>query len=227
MILTRDEIKKEKIVVGATATGERATTYDATVGKIITKKGECRDNSYALSQRGIAWVISNEIFSFPENRTGLATLRTTWTNRGILTLTLGIIDPGYTGPLATAVVNFGRHEFIINKNDKFFRVLVLGHQKAETRSDFESFDEYTRKVLGQTTNFSETFLSIDTLAPEILRSLFSMPRWVVYLSIIAIFFGFFSATLPIGYSAMNGMLNLQHKIEILEQRLDALENEPD
>ena len=98
MILTKAQIGAEDIVKSTTKRGQRNTTYDATIGKIITKNGEWKKDSYNLPPRGIAWLISEETFSIPKNRTGLATLRTTWTHKGILTLTLGIIDPGWNGP---------------------------------------------------------------------------------------------------------------------------------
>ncbi len=64
-LLNQDEVRELEIVVDSIDAGWRATTYDATIGNIITKKGVCGDEVLKLGPRQIAWVISKERFKMP------------------------------------------------------------------------------------------------------------------------------------------------------------------
>lgn len=127
MILVSREILDRQLVHSRTSAGERETTYDATVGEIIHEGITHDGEAYALPARGMVWVVSHERFVLPKDLTGLATLRTTWTHSGILALNVGIVDPGWDGPLATAVVNFSNANFEIKKGDAFLRVIFITH----------------------------------------------------------------------------------------------------
>lgn len=225
MILTRQEITGHSIVVGSLASGQRPSTYDPTVGTILTQRGKDQGASYSLPPRGIAWVISEETFVLPPNITGLATLRTTWTKSGVLTLTLGIIDPGFVGPVSTAVVNFGKSDFKIKKGDSFFRVMFMDHQPCPEVSplsgipDFAKVKgEYLADVKEQTKNFSKTFLTIDTLGPEILKSVLKLPSWSIWLGMVATFLAVIAITTGIGIALWLGTFDLKKDL----QEADAL-----
>src|SRR5450830_549060 len=105
MLLRKDEIIAKNIVAAANSKSQRETTYDATVGEIIFCGRKIEEDEFTLPSRGVVWVISKEVFTLPSNITGLATLRTTWTHDGVLALNVGVIDPGWNGPVATALVN--------------------------------------------------------------------------------------------------------------------------
>lgn len=222
MILTQTEIKRRGIVVGATEAGWQPSTYDATVGSIVTKNGRVHDKIFPLPPRGIAWVLSRETFCIPKNVTGLATLKTTWTKQGVLTLTLGIVNPGWTGPLATAVINFGRSPFTICEGDPFFRILFHEHNYVDVEETGSSHPEYFKDLIRQTRNFSDTFLTIDTLAPEVAKSMFSMPRLAIYLGISALIVSILSFFAPAAQSLMEGR---GERLRSLEERVSEIESQ--
>lgn len=220
MILTKQQISNHSIVVDGNTLGQRPSTYDPTVGKILTKRGKDQGASYNLPPRGIAFVVSEETFVLPNNVTGLATLRTTWTKSGVLTLTLGIIDPGFVGPVSTAVVNFGKSNFKIKKGDPFFRIMFMGHGEcpevpaAASLPDLKKINaDYLADVKEQTKNFSKTFLTIDTLGPEILKSVLKLPSWGVWLGMIATFLAVVGITTGIGIALWVSTFDLKRNLD--------------
>ena len=169
-ILTKKQIESHDIVsseCGEELKGWNPTTYDSTVDTIITDDGIFDRKIYVLKPRGIVWLVSKEKFTLPNNVTGITTLRTTWTRRGLLTLTVGIVDPGYDGYLSTAVINFGKTAFDIEKGEKFFRTAFFLHEASKGIKRSENLDNYRRSVLKDRHHFSDTFLNIDSLTNEI------------------------------------------------------------
>jgi dUTPase len=131
MILTSNEIEALGIVQNRVPHGVRSTTYDATVGEIILGGTTLQGDSYVLPPRGMVWVVSREKFSLPTDITGLATLRTSWTHNGILALNVGVIDPGWSGQLGAAIVNFSSANFVVKRGNGFLRVLFLRHAELD------------------------------------------------------------------------------------------------
>jgi len=222
MILTATEIAQKGIVSGG-GPNARMTTYDATVGKILTIHGEFAGSKYLLKPRGIAWVISKETFAIPNDVTGLATLKTTWTHKGVLALTLGIVDPGWDGPLATAVVNFSKKSFPIRVGDPFFRLLFLSHKATQPQPLIRTMAQYTNDIEDHTTSYSETFLTIDTLVPEIADKIFGLPRIAFTFGVAALILAALAIFAPIAWTVYSDSKSNSVKIEALEKRVEALE----
>jgi deoxycytidine triphosphate deaminase len=197
MILTSDQIEEFGIVSTPVDNGKRATTYDATVGEIILRGNPVKGNEYKIPNRGMIWVISNETFKLPNNVTGLATLRTTWTHKGILALNVGIIDPGYNGPLATALVNFGEKTFSVKKGDPFFRILFHFHNAVTVNPHMNLPEKYSRDISDRSHNFSNSFLNISSLAKEVAEQITSTPRWAGILVALGMIIAIFSVVVAI------------------------------
>jgi dUTPase len=166
MILTAAQIASQNLVRGGTD-NPRATTYDATVGLIIQSGKALTADTFTLPPRGIVWVVSKERFHLPDTVTGLATLRTTWTHQGVLALNVGIIDPGWEGPLATALVNLSNSDFDISVGDSFFRVLFNEHQATLAKVVQKTDEQYRQDILGHSRAYGKTFLAMDTLVSEV------------------------------------------------------------
>ncbi len=184
MILTATQIATRGIVDKPASASIRATTYDATVGDILLEGVPIDGSEYRLPRRGMVWVTSSEVFSLPETVTGLATLRTTWTHDGVLALNVGIIDPNYSGPLATALVNFSDKDFIIKKGDAFLRVLFHEHGTTNAPKMHKDKARYSREIADKSARSPSTFLNISSLATEVLDKIFTAPKWLNRLAII-------------------------------------------
>lgn len=229
MILTSNEIDALKIVGNPVPEGKRATTYDATVGEIISDGVKITENKFRLPSRGIVWVVSNENFKLPDNVTGLATLRTTWTHGGVLALNLGILDPNYDGPLGTALVNFGNKDFIVTKNQPFFRVLFHRHTPTTASVTAADRDDYVLQTMERSERTSSTFLNISALAQEVHEEIFQSPRWVgrvtqlgLILSLFALLVAVIAIFFPIAYGISTDAISSKIEMQQLERDLSGI-----
>lgn len=228
-LLTKEELLDLQIVRRSdqpncvVTDGFRGTTYDSCVGRIITKKGEHAEDTYTLKPRGIVWLISSTRFRMPSNVTGLTTLRTSWTRQGVLTLTVGIVDPGYDGPLTTAVINFGKDDFCIQKGEPFFRTAFFSHAEVEAEIRDESIENYVKSVKADRTKFSESFLTIDSLAAELVPKMWALPRWGLGLGVLAFMLALLGLIIPPVVGLSKEVVFKNQKIELLEERIEKLE----
>ncbi|WP_405232521.1 dCTP deaminase domain-containing protein [Lentisalinibacter salinarum] len=232
-LLTKDELHEKGIIqdgseiVCKQSPGYRDSTYDATIGTIITPSGERETDRYLLPPRGIVWLISQEQFHLPDNVTGITTLRTTWTKKGLLTLTVGMVDPGYEGPLSTAVINFSNTNFTIEKGDHFFRTVFFEHKGTTAQGAKKTVSGYKSEVLQSRHVFSSSFLNIGSLANEIAPAIFGMPRLAAFVTIIgsglAVLVALFALILPPVMDIAKGISADEAKLQELEIRMDYLE----
>lgn len=226
-LLTADDLKSKKIISvqdGSEPRGWRGTSYDTYVGEIITQDGIYERSVYTLPPRGIVWLVSAEDYKMPSNITGITTLRTTWTKQGILTLTVGVIDPNYEGPVSTALINFSGKPFKITRNEAFFRTVFFEHAPTEKQSYKKTRKQYCDDLIKETGNFSESFLTIDTLAPELAPKIIGMPRWALLIGVIGLGFATVLALIGILLPPVTSITNdLFFKNQHLEERIEALE----
>ncbi len=224
MVLIAADIQSKSIVKGAKPDGWRATTYDATVGCTIRGGVEINATDYTLPPRSIVWVISNETFALPDDVTGLATLKTQWTHEGVLALNVGIVDPGWDGPLAAALVNFGSSDFTFSKGDKFFRLLFHNHKSTGSNKIVKTMEIYKKEIMQRSRLFSPTFLSMESLTREVSSEVLRLPKWGYILAFLAVVVSFIAIYAPIAVSVWTDYYVGKPKIEELESRVDELEN---
>jgi dUTPase len=221
MILTAAEIASKNLVHNG-AGSNRATTFDATVGLIVQSGRQVKAATFTLPPRGIVWVISKERFHLPDTITGLATLRTTWTHQGVLALNVGIIDPGWEGPLATALVNLSNSDFDISIGDPFFRVLFNSHAATGATVVHRTDDEYRQDILGHSRVYGKTFLAMDTLVSEVSDKVLGLPRFVYWFTVAAVAVALIAIFAPISFSVWTDYEESKPKIEQLQRQIDGL-----
>jgi deoxycytidine triphosphate deaminase len=167
------DILARGLVTGGTPENLKNSTYDLTVGEIIAigkdavrARVKAPLSTYFLEPREMVWVLSKEEFDIPNNVTGFATLRTTFTKQGILALNVGIIDAFFRGPISTALINFSDRPRRIDVGDKFFRVAFFEHADVSTfhtRDESVERSAYVKEL--ETSSFSDfapSFLNIPT-----------------------------------------------------------------
>ncbi|MBS0995913.1 dCTP deaminase domain-containing protein [Gluconobacter cerinus] len=214
-MLIKSQISQRAIVENSHPNGERDTSYDARVGDIILDGENISIDSYALPPRGVAWVTSEEVFKMPDDVTGLATLRTTWTHRGILALNVGVIDPGRTGPLATAIVNFSDKTFHIKKGDTFLRVLFFDHGKTNPKTSITDKIAYNSIIRDKSSLFSNTFLNTESLVSEVADKVLGFPKWGVRIGVLAFILSFLSIFAPIAINVWTNYSDIRNKYDEL------------
>lgn len=228
MVLTSTQISSKNIVQiasGKQATGQRDTTYDATVGEIISSGKSTDGTSFTLKSRGVVWVVSSETFSMPADVTGLATLRTSWAHDGVFALNVGVLDPGWNGPIGTVLVNFGRDDFVVSKGQPFLRVLFFENQSVGAPKILQKRDEYIRSITGKSHRLSDTFLNMSSLVNEVSDKVLGLPRWGYRLTMLALFVSLISIFAPIGYSVWTDHQKEQATVGMLERKVQALEDQ--
>jgi len=226
MVLNSTQITSKNIVQPVNPNAQRPTTYDATVGQIICCGKILNEPSFTLKSRGVVWVVSEETFKIPDDVTGLATLRTTWAHDGVFALNVGVIDPGWVGPLATAIVNFGRDDFIVQKGETFFRIIFLENNMSHqinSQKVIRSHPEYIKEIGAKSRSFSDTFLNMSTLVKEVSDEVTSLPKLVFILTRIGIVIALIAIFAPIAFSVWTDHNKEQVEFGILEKRVAAIE----
>ena len=222
MLLTKIDIAKNNIVAVPNPQSQRETTYDATVGEIIFCGKTIEEKKFTLPSRGVVWVVSNEEFTLPSHVTGLATLRTTWTHDGVLALNVGVIDPGWSGPVATALVNFSKNSFEVVKGEQFFRILFTDHVAATTTPHPQTKQAYVADIARKSKAFSPEFLNMDSLKKEVAEEIFTLPRWAVILGILALAISVIAIFVPISWSVGTEHYQGRARVEALEKEIQDL-----
>lgn len=223
MVLTGAEVKLKGIVHGDVPAGWRNTTYDATVSSFFQGGAEVDAKSFTLRPRSIVWVVSAEVFKMPADVTGLATLKTQWTHEGLLALNVGVIDPGWNGPLSAALVNFSNADVTIKKGDPFFRILFHDHNPTRPKKFVRTMATYKGETSQRSRLFSPTFLNMDLLVQEVSDKVLQMPRWAVRLTIWGLIIAMMAIFAPIAFGVWTDYYASKSKIEVLEKRIDKLE----
>lgn len=119
-MLTGAEIKARGIITRDADKSWRAASYDLRIGKMIDPDGKIV-YQYKLPPRGIVEVISQERVAVPQGLSGTAMVKTSLCNDGILALGIGLIDPGWDGPISSFLINFGKNPYPLAAGDVFLR----------------------------------------------------------------------------------------------------------
>jgi deoxycytidine triphosphate deaminase len=225
MILNREQIKDAGIVIGAVDASRRCTTYDATIGDIISQGELIEADAFMLEKRGVVWVVSAEEFSFGPSKTGLATLKTTWTHKGVLALNVGVIDPGWKGPLATALVNFSGGRISLKKGDPFFRVMVFSHKETNCASVVKPRELYVSETLDRSRIFATTFLDTHSLVDEVATKVFKFPKLAVAIGWAGLGVALAAIFAPMFFTVWTDSRNEAAEILQLERRVQQLEDQ--
>lgn len=121
MILNYEEIKKKNLLSHSIKKNFENASYDLRIDKIITVRGKEKDE-IEIKPNGMAVVTSQETVELPPNIIGHAFVKTRLSQKGIMANNIGIIDPGYKGPLSSVLINFGKNAYHLKKGDVFLRI---------------------------------------------------------------------------------------------------------
>lgn len=213
-----------------------------TVGQIVDHKGRTV-KSLILEPQGIAHLISAEDIRLPSDVCGLAHVLTRKCNQGLLTLNIGVIDPGWRGKISTSILNFSSERRLLAKGDKFIRVtfhrvsMEQDEQKVE-RYSAPGTNEYRRDVCSRAVdNFGKHFLNIDDLVGQASEKENARLRKALlkYLPLAAFSLAIFALFVTVGGATLTRILSgpdrntlgaqseSRAEILLLERRLSTLE----
>ncbi|MCZ4298365.1 dCTP deaminase domain-containing protein [Henriciella marina] len=193
MLLSKAQIEGRGIIEGSADENFRPAGYDLTAGQIIDVNGrEFKGDEYEIAPQGIVWVISREIVRLGPTTLGYATIKTGLCNQGALALNIGIVDPGWRGPLSTSFVNFGKVPIRIRKGQAFLRLTFhsfSGNVEAPILTVEKA--QYVQNVkFSALQNFGNSFLNIsDYLARHQRHAFYKNLGWygVIFTATLGLF----------------------------------------
>ncbi len=212
------------------------SSIDLTIGEIIDGEGKMASDPFILKPGEIVQVISAEVFDLPGYVTGHVTYKTTLTHQGIWALTVGIVDPGWTGPLTTTLLNFSKVCYPIHRGDEFLRVSFFEHAPVHRKHMRRAppLSEYVKKQQKAASLFPTTFLDREAIAAMASHGVMNRFRteglaWVALIAIVLAaaqyVADFGSYSFPPDRSekeAKAEMESLKRELESLKERLNAL-----
>ena len=168
MILNSEEIKNLKIIESFDEENFENASYNLSIDKIITMDGKEQKSGYKIKSQEILWAICKEKFNLPKDVIGLVHVKTTFTRDGIFAMNTGIIDPEYNGKISTLLINFGKKERFILKDEIILRVIFANinitndDQYVPFKSNKDD-SEYLNIIKKSTDNFDKTFLNMSMI----------------------------------------------------------------
>ncbi len=181
-MLTDKEITSRALISRGDPKSLRPASYDLRIGMLITPGGDIVE-TYKVPPQGIVEVISEETVTVPRNVSGFAMVKTGLCQEGILALSIGIIDPGFSGRISSFLVNFSKRERLLQKGDVFLRTVfheLSGDPSNVPEKVISDDDLMSARRRAAVENFDATFLNIDTLASKSAEQVFVKYRNQVF-----------------------------------------------
>jgi len=216
----------------------RGTAVDLKIGTIFDPDGNEVDGCYSLKPGEMVQVVSKEIFNLPKNVTGYVTYKTGLTRIGIWALTVGIVDSGWDGPIATTLLNFSKAEYPVKLGETFLRVSLFEHEPVEP-FHCKSVKKYKLDVQGTAVSiFPRTFLNQDEIARKVGEKTYETIRATAlsWVGLLALTFAVIALATNTIQFVLNGWSHgslfhstdmdlVQTRMDNLEARLDKVETE--
>ena len=219
MILNYEEIKKKALITDFLDENFENASYDLSVDQIITVKGK-KSNKLKIQPNGMAVVISQETVKIPNNIIGHAFVKTRLSQKGIMANNIGIIDPGYDGPLSTVLVNFGKEAYELKKGDIFLRITFSKFKKPKDNIDlkygpFDRKEYVTDKRSAAMTYLGHAFVDIEENISKKVTSITSK---------MATNFGLWAAAFGLLFAAVTFLFSIKdddsQKIKNLQEQIN-------
>jgi dUTPase len=174
-MLTGTDIRSRALIVNAVESGFRGSSYDVRIEHIVTNAGDVVQ-SFNMPPQGIVQVVSAERVKLPRSVTGLAYVKTSLCNEGILALNMGIIDPGYDGPISTFLLNFSGTSRLLTEGETFLRLqfAVLDEPATTAGRPVDSL-AYLNERRRQATRFGRTFMNVSEIVEKSINEFVS--KW--------------------------------------------------
>lgn len=216
---------------------KRGSSFELSIGVIVDKDGNRTTGPFVLKPGEMVQVVSKEVFRLPNDVTGHVTYKTALTRHGIWALTVGIVDPGWEGPIGTTLLNFSRVDFPIDRGLTFLRVTLFKHSTVPDAllPKPVTSPEYIRDIQKiASTKFSRTFLNSDEIVEKAGGAVIDRMQKIVlaWITVIAAVFTIIQVILtilPIGLNyylnspSNKGIEELRKEIEGMNSRLEVIE----
>lgn len=208
-LLCGEEIKSSGLVEASDDKFYRAATYDLSVGDIVLAGGKTWEGlNYDLKPGGMVRVVSKESLALPYNITGHVLLKNELCTKGVLAINIGVVDPGFKGPISSTLINFGRADFAVEKGTPFLRVSFHHCPQSGKASEAQRYDRetYLKRVKQEVQAYSgQTFLNMDATAEEAARRAFDSFKnsLLIWATIAGVLIALLAIFAPLGASLVD------------------------
>jgi len=226
-LLSGEEIRSIGLVEQSDDRFYRATTYDLTVGDIILDGGKIWEKSfYELKPGGMVRVISTEALRLPDNITGHVLLKNDLCTKGVLAINIGVVDPGFEGPISSTLINFGRADFVVEKGTPFLRVSFHNCPRTKLADAAQKYDRetYLKRVKQEVLAYSgPTFLNMDATAAKAAATAFESFKNALFgwATVVGVFVALLAIFAPLGASFVDKHVTKDEQRELqMEQNIE-------
>jgi deoxycytidine triphosphate deaminase len=213
-LLNHEEIRENDILENTAEDRFGIASYDLRIQHIYPMDYRKKEKEYDLKPQGMVLATTKEKFKLPNDIIGYTTIRNTMSIKGLLALNIGLVDPGYEGPLSTILINFGKENFPLSTGDSVLRMTFHKINKPrEINREVTKFvrDEYEEaRENAVRSSVGSTFLNLEktkrTIKKEILLDFL---KWVGVLTLLVILFTF---AINFGLDVLNLILDFLEKL---------------
>ena len=183
----------------------RASTYNLSIGDIIPAGPAAGESEYILPPGGTVQVVSKELLKLPNNVTGHALLKNELCRKGVLAINIGVVDPGFHGPISSILINFGRRDFIVKRGAEFMRIsfhLCNPSPKANESPKYAR-QQYVSQVRdGVAAYIAPTFLNMEATAEKAAETAFASFKnaLIIWATVAAVLLALLAIFAPLGAS---------------------------
>jgi deoxycytidine triphosphate deaminase len=174
MLLNRDEIQDRNLIIdGFDRSALRAVGYDLRVKTMIIKSDggtETFTDDCDLPGQGVVAVVSEEVVKLPADVCAFASVKTTLCREGIVAINIGLIDPGWEGPISSVLLNFGKDMYRLRKGETFLRLTfhLLTPPKDFVAPPPLNRQQYEPDITAKfTKRLARKYMDVDSMAAEI------------------------------------------------------------
>jgi deoxycytidine triphosphate deaminase len=208
-MLNRDEITARGLInEGFEERCLKDAGYDLQIDTVISQdeKGisKAHKSSVDLDPQGIVAVISKERVKLPLDVCAYASVKTSLCREGVLAINIGIVDPGWDGPISSLLLNFGRRVHQLRNGDLFLRLTFhsLKHAGSAEPPGRRERGAYETEILSKyderlSNNFMNLRKAMDDAKAEYVTEFKDLAKKIAlkYLPAVALFIALFTGIL--------------------------------
>src|SRR6185437_4136614 len=181
---------------------------------------------FYLPPQGMVKVVSRETIKVPQGVAGYALIKNGLSNVGLLAINIGIIDPGYEGPISSTLINFGKNPLLLSPKMTFLRLTFHEYEPQATEArglaPISTADYVQRTKAEVVRHLSGSFLNLEETARDAAYLAFgSFKKWLIlWAAALALFLALLTIFVPLGAAYVDRYV---FRATDLEKRVSELE----
>lgn len=142
-------------------------------------------------------------------------------------MNVGIVDPGWNGRLATALVKFSNTNFEIQRGEGFLRVLFIEHNITEAKAIIRDRDRYLSEIREKSAKVPSTFLDLKSLADEMTRQIYGssiFANWLTRFGLVLAILAILATFTPIAYGVSSEYMSRKADVQKMQEEIKKVQD---